>query len=81
MVVSYNDHEYIRFLYKDFYILSFVRDNPMAKREGALYGELLMTNYDPTPFLADQLTLFSDLETEKLRLKLVHIPERAIITL
>jgi DNA adenine methylase len=53
----------------------------MAKREGALYGELLMTNYDPTPFLADQLTLFSDLETEKLRLKLVHIPERAIITL
>ena len=81
VVVSYNDHEYIRFLYKDFYILSFVRDNPMAKREGALYGELLMTNYDPTPFLADQLTLFSDLETEKLRLKLVHIPERAIITL
>jgi len=81
VVVSYNDNPYVRFLYDDFYILSFVRDNPMAKREGALYGELLMTNYDPTPFLADQLTLFQDPDTEKLRLRLVHTPKRSIITL
>ena len=81
MVVSYNDHDFIRFLYDDFFILSFVRDNPMAKREGALYGELLMTNYDPTPFLADQLTLFQDTEKDKLRLRLVHTPKRSIITL
>ena len=53
----------------------------MAKREGALYGELLMTNYDPTPFLADQLTLFQDTEKDKLRLRLVHTPKRSIITL
>lgn len=81
VVVSYNDHEFIRFLYDDFFILSFVRDNPMAKREGALYGELLMTNYDPTPFLADQLTLFQDAEKDKLRLRLVHTPRKSIITL
>ncbi len=81
VVVSYNDHDFIRFLYDDFFILSFVRDNPMAKREGALYGELLMTNYDPSPFLADQLTLFQDVEKDKLRLRLVHTPKRSIITL
>ena len=68
-------------LYDDFYILAFTRDNPMAKRSSALYGELLMTNYDPTPFLADQLTLFGGQATEKLRLELVHIPKKSLITL
>lgn len=81
VAVSYNDHHFIRRLYDDFYILAFTRDNPMAKRSGALYGELLMTNYDPTPFLADQLTLFQDTEKDKLRLRLVHTPKRSIITL
>lgn len=81
VVVSYNDHRFIRQLYDDFYVLSFVRDNPMAKRSGSLYGELLMTNYDPTPFLADQLTLFEEEKTEKLRLDLVHTPKKAILTL
>ncbi len=81
VAVSYNDHRFIRFLYDDFHILAFTRDNPMAKREGALYGELLMTNYDPTPFLADQLTLFGGLETEKLRLELVHTPKKSLITI
>ena len=70
VAVSYNDHRFIRLLYDDFYILAFTRDNPMAKRSGALYGELLMTNYDPTPFLAAQLTLFAGQETDKLRLEL-----------
>ena len=81
VAVSYNDHRFIRLLYDDFYILAFTRDNPMAKRSGALYGELLMTNYDPTPFLAAQLTLFAGQETDKLRLELVHTPRKALITL
>ena len=81
VAVSYNDHHFIRRLYDDFYILAFTRDNPMAKRSGALYGELLMTNYDPTPFLADQLTLFGGQETEKLRLELVHTPKKSLIKL
>lgn len=81
VAVSYNDHHFIRRLYDDFYILAFTRDNPMAKRSGALYGELLMTNYDPTPFLADQLTLFGGQETEKLRLELVHTPKKTLIKL
>ena len=81
VAVSYNDHRFIRRLYDDFYILAFTRDNPMAKRSSALYGELLMTNYDPTPFLADQLTLFGGQEPEKLRLELVYTPEKSLITL
>ena len=79
VAVSYNDHPAIRDLYGDFYILAFTRDDSMAQRKGALYGELLMTNYDPAPFLTDQMSLFSG--PEKLRLELVHVPERALITL
>ncbi len=72
-IVSYNDCPEIRRLYDDFYIMAFVRDDSMAKEKGALYGEVLMTNYDPTPFLAEQMSLFS--QPQKLRLELVHVPE------
>ncbi|MBR2894520.1 MAG: DNA adenine methylase, partial [Oscillospiraceae bacterium] len=47
VIVSYNDHPYIRNLYKDFFILAFTRQNSMAQKVGAKYNELLMTNYDP----------------------------------
>lgn len=81
VVVSYNDDPYIRFLYSDFYTVAFVRDNPMAKRDGALYGELLLTNYDPSPFLTDQLSLFSGERKEKLLPVLVYSPPKPLITL
>lgn len=52
VVVSYNDCSFIRKLYQDFFILAFRRATPLAKRQGAEYEELLITNYDPRPYLA-----------------------------
>ena len=59
LIVSYNDCPYIRELYKDCYFLAFKRDNPMAQRKNAEYGELIITNYDPRPFMTTQITLFA----------------------
>lgn len=73
VVVSYNDCTYIRNLYKDFFILAFRRANPLSQKPGAEYGELLITNYDPRPYLARQLTLF-DMETGDSGMELVRIP-------
>ncbi|WP_294475363.1 DNA adenine methylase [uncultured Intestinimonas sp.] len=72
--VSYNDCPYIRSLYKDFYILAFRRQEPLAQREGAEYGELILTNYDPRPFLRRQVSLF-DSPAGDSGMELVHIPE------
>ena len=72
-VLSYNDCPFIRSLYKDFYILGFKRKNSMAKKKGSLYGELIITNYDPTPYMAAQLTMF-DPEENSFELELQHIP-------
>lgn len=77
VVLSYNDCAYIRNLYKDFYIIAFRRDNPLAKKQGAEYKELLITNYDPRPFMTSQLTLF-DAPAMKLEMELVHIPHRPL---
>ena len=52
VIVSYNDCPYIRNLYKDFYILAFTRQNPLAQKAGAKYYELIITNYDPRPFMS-----------------------------
>ena len=76
IIVSYNNCEEIRRLYSGFYHLSFTRQNPMAQQAGAVYEELLMTNYDPRPF-AGQVTLFdSPLEFGGMRLS--HIPEKPL---
>ena len=77
VVVSYNDCPFIRSLYRDFYILALARPNPLAKKQGAKFEELIMTNYDPRPFLAPQLDLF-DLQRELWDPKLVHIPDRPL---
>jgi DNA adenine methylase len=76
VIVSYNDCEEIRRLYSDFYQLSFTRQNPMAQQAGAVYEELLMTNYDPRLF-AGQVTLF-DSPLEFGGLRLTHIPEKPL---
>lgn len=58
VVLSYNDCNFVRQLYRDWFILTFKRDNPMSQKKDAEYGELIITNYDPRPYLAQQLTLF-----------------------
>ncbi len=45
-LLSYNDCEEIRELYKDFYILSIERPNNISSKKGAVYKELLIANYD-----------------------------------
>ena len=57
VVLSYNDCPFIRKLYQDFYILAFRRNNPMAQKKGSSFGELIITNYDPEPYMARQTTL------------------------
>lgn len=69
-MVSYNDCEYIRELYKDFHIRTVVRINNLAQRYegGAEYRELVITNFDPKKMIIKdfsfQMNLFSDLEDE-----------------
>ena len=48
-MVSYNDCEYIRELYRGYYITSVTRLNNLAQRydKGCEYPELVITNYDP----------------------------------
>ena len=45
--------------------------------EGAEYGELLLTNYDPRPFLRRQVSLF-DSPAGDSGMELVHIPRRPL---
>ena len=76
-VVSYNDCKYIRNLYKDFYILSFRRYESLAQKEGAEYGELLLTTYDPRPFLHCQVSLFEG-SAGGGGMELVHLPRKPL---
>ena len=57
IVVSYNDHPFVRDLYTDFYTVGFARPNSMSHEEGSIYHELLLTNFDPAPMLDRQLSL------------------------
>ena len=81
VIVSYNDCRYIRFLYDDFYILAFRRENQLAKEKGALYGELLITNYDPRPFMNLQMNLFGAGTGAKWQPVLINIPRHVLKTL
>jgi len=55
------------------YILSFQRGNPLSQKKGASFGELILTNYDPRPYMTRQLNLFDE-SLGEWELKLVHIP-------
>jgi DNA adenine methylase len=46
-MVSYNNCEFVRELYKDFYIFLTDRPDSLSKEGGKRYEELIMTNYDP----------------------------------
>ena len=71
--MSYNDCPFIRSLYGDFYILAFRRNNPLSQKPGATYGELIITNYDPRPYLQPQVSMFPA-EIENGDLVLVQTP-------
>lgn len=62
VMVSYNNAPEIVELYQDFYIFYTTRANSMSRKEGEVYEELIMTNYDPRKFLErknHQMNLFS----------------------
>ena len=75
VVLSYNDCPFIRQLYQDFYILAFKRGNPLAHKKGSEYGELIITNYDPRPYLYRQIGLFEPDPKQTGELILIHIPQ------
>lgn len=45
-LLSYNDCEFIRDLYKDFHIVSVERNNFISNKSGSVYKEVLIANYD-----------------------------------
>ena len=77
VAVSYNDCPFIRQLYRDFYLLAFRRPNSLSQKQGSEYKELLITNYDPRPFLNRQLGLF-DGQLDAWELDVVHVPKRSL---
>lgn len=77
VVFSYNDCPFIRQLYGDFYILAFQRSNPLSHKKGVQYGELIITNYDPRPYLHKQLGLFDLEPTQMGGLILINIPRKS----
>lgn len=56
------------------YISSFQRSNPLSQKKGSSFGELIITNYDPRPYMTSQMNLFDE-PLGEWELKLVHIPK------
>lgn len=66
VILSYNNCPFVWELYRDrFYIFSLVRENPLAQSKAATYRELILTNYDPRPYMEDQLDLFAPSDGQK----------------
>lgn len=82
VMVSYNNAPEIVELYGDFYIFLTTRPNSMSHKEGDVYEELIMTNYDPRLFLQQknhQLNLFSFFGfVSEDDYKLIHEPKSAL---
>ena len=82
-VISYNDCDFTRELYSDYYIMRFERKNSMAQKKGAMFKELVITNYDPKPMLAQRARQFNMFEREgdyeKGELVLIHEPHRPVV--
>lgn len=78
-MVSYNNCDYIRRLYEDFFIYEVERPNSQSKKKNDIYREYIMTNYDPRVF-ASQMTIFGDYSSDWKICRLVHIPERPLRT-
>ncbi|MGN0979407.1 MAG: DNA adenine methylase [Candidatus Avoscillospira sp.] len=76
VIVSYNDCDYIRELYGDFYILAFSRPNSMSHKAGSQYREIIMTNFDPRAIIP-QTNLF-EAAGQYGDMELVYMPERPL---
>ena len=79
-MVSYNYCPFICELYKDFYIFYTRRPNSMSLVPGSEYEEIIMTNYDPRPYMSShhtQLNMFPILMNEEgtQHFELIHEPE------
>ena len=74
VMVSYNDCQFIRKLYKEFYIFRTVRPNSMSQKAGSEYVEVLITNYDPRDF-PSQCSIFGHPDGGSgTRYELIHEP-------
>ena len=56
-ILSYNNCEFIRDLYKDFYIFLAKRQDSLSQKEGQMYEELIITNYDPREYVSQMSLL------------------------
>jgi DNA adenine methylase len=75
VILSYNNCPFVWDLYRDrFYIFSLIRENPLAQAKAATYRELILTNYDPRPYMEDQLDLFAPSDGQKWIPILLHAP-------
>lgn len=82
VIVSYNNCPRVMELYgEDFWITSLVRENSLAQKEGAIYKELIITNYDPRPLTDQQMDLFTKDTERKWQPKLISIPTHVLKTL
>ena len=70
-MLSYNDCEFIRELYKDFYIFRVERPDSLSQKEGQMYVELIITNYDPREHTS-QMSLLDQISGGCV---LIHEPE------
>ena len=78
-IISYNNCPLAWELYrKDFFIFSLVRENPLKKERGAIYKELIITNYDPSPYLNKQLDIFGQATEAMWEPVILHRPRRIL---
>ncbi|MFI3214873.1 MAG: DNA adenine methylase [Eubacteriales bacterium] len=82
VMVSYNNSEEIKELYKDFYIFMTTRPHSMSHTEGELYEELIITNYEPSKLSEPrivQYNLFGEEYGETAgNYELIHTPEKPL---
>ena len=82
VILSYNNCKEAWDLYEeDFFIFGLTRNNPMAKKRGAVYKEVIITNYDPRPLTNHQMNLFEQTTKEKWELIPLNIPKHIKKTL
>lgn len=76
LILSYGNCPQAWELYKEnFFLFSLVRNNPMSQTSGATYEELIITNYDPRPYMNTQLNLFAPTPKTKWELVLISTPK------
>lgn len=79
VIISYGYDDRIIDLYKDdFFIISLKRTNPLSQTEGSTFRELIITNYDPSPYLNKQLDIFGQATEAMWEPVILHRPRRIL---